>query len=100
MRRSVRTGTGVLRRSLGFHGPPASRETPQNPRGSGVFSTRPFPCLRSERFVGMVGRQPEQITLLFERRSASPGLVALRRATFRSQGTLTYLSRLGQESDP
>ena len=99
MRSSVRTGTGescAVR--PGFHGPPASRETPQNPRGSGVFTTRPCPCLRAERFVGSVGRQPEQITLPFERRSASPGLVASRRATFRSQGTWTCLPRRSEEA--
>ena len=90
MRSSVRTVTGESYAVRpGFHGPSASRRTPQNPRGSGVFTTRPCPCLRAERFVGTVGRQPEQITLPFERRSASPGLVALRRAIFRTQGTST-----------
>ena len=82
MRSSVRSVTGESYATRpGFQGPAAVRETPQNPRGSGVFSTRPCPCLRTERFEGTVGRQPEQITLPFGQRPASPGLVALRRAT-------------------
>ena len=89
MRSSVRSGRESYAIRSGFHGPSASRRTPQNPRGSGVFSTRPCPWLRSERFVGSVGRQPEQITLPFDRRSASPSLVALQRAIFQSQGTST-----------
>ena len=74
---------------MGFHGPFAFRGTPQNPRGSGVFATRSCPCLRAERFVGSVKRQPEQITLPPERQSASPSFVALQRATLRTQGTST-----------
>ena len=82
MRSLVRSVTGESYATRpGFQGPTAVRETPQNPRGSGVFSTRPCPCLRTERFEGTVGRQPEQITLPFGQRPASPGLVALRRAT-------------------
>ena len=55
---------------------------------------------RSARvFVGSVGRQPEQITLPFERWLASRGLVALRRATeSRSQGTWMCLPRCSEKA--
>ena len=90
MRSSVRSGTGVLCHSLGFSRSVRLSKDPAESTGLWrYFSTRPCPWLRTERFVGSVGRQPEQITLPLDRRSASPSLVALQRAIFQSQGTST-----------
>lgn len=90
MRSSVRSGTSVLCHSLGFSRSVRLSKDPAESTGLWrFFSTRPCPWLRTERFVGSVGRQPEQITLPLDRRSASPSLVALQRTIFRSQGTST-----------